>query len=401
MATYKYTAGGEGGVVGCPGTVLEKGWYEVGNPTLLTSSYRNPTTGMAYTPNELASMGGGTPTGVTPTTRPTTPVGTTPTTSQLEATTTPQTKPVYNDYASFAAVYSKAPYTQIFKTSNALVDAWSKYQETGLLPSVSATTPATTTPTTSTVQPTTSQLEGMTSPTGQKSNHTGATTTNPLANLQVPNVPTLPAYQPSAELEALSNKVGGAISDIIEQGGIGMGEDTKEALFLREAEVINANTAMASKNLEDKMAAQGLSNSGMAFSENMKLASKGTIAMANVMRDVQIQDSLMKVASYQNALGLGVQFLSYLSEESWREYQPTILNWQAKVDMYKTAITQAYTQSNMALAQKYSMQLAQFEAQTNIQLTQMSIDAAAKAASKQNFWDILGTALGVFAGIFL
>ena len=149
------------------------------------------------------------------------------------------------------------------------------------------------------------------------------------------------------------------------------------------------------------MAAQGLSNSGMAFSEGMKLASKSTIAMANVMRDVEIQDSLMKVASYQNALGLGVQFLSYLSEESWRQYQPTLYQWQAQVDMYKLAIQDAYNKQDMALAHQYDMQLAQFTASTNIQLTQMQIDAAAKAANKAAFWDILGTGLGLLAALFI
>jgi hypothetical protein len=210
----------------------------------------------------------------------------------------------------------------------------------------------------------------------------------------VPTVPTLPAYELSAELEALSEQVGGAISGILEQGGLGMGEDTKEALFLKEAEIINANTAQANKNLEDKMAAQGLSNSGLAFSESMKLASKSSIAMANVMRDVEIQDSLMKIASYQNVLGLGVQYLSYLSEESWRRYQPVLYQWQAQVEMYKMAIIDAYNKQDMALAHQYDMKLSQFQAQTNIQLTQMEIDAAADAASKDNWWEVIGGVLG-------
>ena len=159
------------------------------------------------------------------------------------------------------------------------------------------------------------------------------------------------------------------------------------------------------------MAAQGLSNSGMAFSESMKLASKGTIAMANVMRDVQIQDSLMKVASYQNALGLGVQFLSYLSEESWREYQPTLYQWQAQVEMYKLAITDAYNKQDLATAHQYDMELAQFQASTQIQLTQMQISSAAnlaqmsitaekEAVKKKNWWDTIWTVVGIGLSFF-
>jgi len=109
----------------------------------------------------------------------------------------------------------------------------------------------------------------------------------------------------------------------------------------------------------------------------------------------------MKVASYQNALGLGVQFLSYLSEESWRQYQPTLYQWQAQVDMYKLAIQDAYNKQDMALAHQYDMELAQFTANTNKELTQMEIDASAKAASKKNWWDIAGTGLGILAGITL
>jgi hypothetical protein len=214
--------------------------------------------------------------------------------------------------------------------------------------------------------------------------------------------------------------VGGAISGIIAEKGIGMGEETKEALYLKSAETINAGTAQAMKNLEDKMAAQGLSNSGMAFSEGMKIQSKGTIAMANEMRDIEIQDALMKTASYQNALGLGVQFLSYLSEESWRQYQTTFYQWQAQVEMYKLAINDAYTKQNYALAHQYDMELATFQANTQTQLTQMEIDASAanaqlasttqitvaqmgitaeeKATSKKTFWDVVMTLGGAVLG---
>jgi len=336
------------------------GWYS--GTTFIASTYKNPATGLAYTPAELAGLSGGatTPTTTTPTTIPTT--------SQLEAspsgvTYDPNTGILTNPQYGFTGT----------------LEEWHKFHPEPL------------------------EYEGIAGPIVNREGITTAPTppsTIPtISNLEVPQAPTLPPYKPTAELEALSTQVGGAISGIIAEGGIGMGEETKEQLFLREAEIINASTAQAQRNLEDKMAAQGLSDSGMAFSEGMKLASKSTIAMANVMRDVAIQDSLMKIASYQNALGLGVQFLSYLSEESWRQYQPTILNWQAKVDMYKLAITDAYNKQNLDLAHRYDMELSQFQASTQIQLTQMEIDAAAKAAKKKNWWDIAGTGLGLLVGI--
>lgn len=376
MATnYYYIQAGQS-FSGCPGTAEKEGWYQTGNPNPITTTYKNPTTGLPYTVKELGSLTGG---GTVPVT--TTPTGAVPTTSQLEAHPT-GTSGIIGSTAPHD-VYTTQTQAQEAYIANAIAGGlteeqaqanWAKVvsniaysQDMGV--------------------PSTSQLEA------------GTTIPAVTPAATVAGIPSLPAYQPSAAMEALSTQVGGAISGIIEQGGMGMGEETKQQIFLKEAEIINAGTAQAMKNLEDKMAAQGLSNSGMAFSEGMKLASKGTIAMANVMRDVEIQDSLMKVASYQNALGLGVQFLSYLSEESWRQYQPTLYQWQAQVDVYKLAITDAYNKQDLALAHRYDMELTQFEAQTNIKLTQMTIDAAADAASKKNFWDILGTGLGILAGI--
>ena len=322
------------------------GWYI--NGTLVSSTYNNPATGKPWTSTELsAAVGGGAAAGseaATGDTGGSTP--TTPTTSQLEIATTEQA-------AAAVAAMSEAEKTKAAAAAAA----------------------------------------GM-SNLGQQ-----AAITPTIANLEA-NIPQLPPYKPTAELEKLSTQVGGAISDIITQGGIGMGEETKEKIFQREAEIINASTAQANRNLEDKMAAQGLSDSGMAFSEGMKLASKSTIAMANVMRDVEIQDSLMKIASYQNALGLGVQFLSYLSEESWRQYQPTLWQWQAQVDVYKLAIMDAYNKQDLALAHSYDMDLAKFKAETDIKLNQMTIDAAADAAKKKNWWSILGMVIGGIFALF-
>ena len=368
------------------------GWYMDGK--LLASTYRNPSTGLAYTPQELQALagGGGVVTGDTG-------GSTIPTTSQLEAggNITPaggvsSNYPAQNISGLHAGISSEGGLTTSTPYSAETVQ---QMMNAGTFPSGGILWGQTGAPSIEQL------LSGQYPQAGGGLQAGGSPSTSTLENLQVPQAPTLPPYKPTAELEKLSSQVGGAISGIIEQGGMGIGEETKQQIFQREAEIINASTAQANKNLEDKMAAQGLSNSGMAFSEGMKLASKSTIAMANVMRDVEIQDSLMKVASYQNALGLGVQFLSYLSEESWRQYQPTLYQWQAQVDMYKLAIQDAYNKQDMALAHQYDMQLAQFTASTNIQLTQMQIDAAAKAANKAAFWDILGTGLGLLAALFI
>jgi hypothetical protein len=210
-------------------------------------------------------------------------------------------------------------------------------------------------------------------------------------------IPAAPAYKPSAETLAWQERIGGNLENILEQGGIGIPEETKEQLYLREAETINASTTQAIKNLEDEMAAKGMSNSGLAFSEKMKLQAKGDIARANVMRDVEIQDAMMKLASYENALALSVQFVSYLSEESWRAYQPKLATWEAKVTFYRDAIQQAYYEHNLALTHQYNMELAQFEADTNLQMAEMELEAQNQAAKSQGIGYVIGAVLG---GIF-
>jgi len=56
--TYQYYRPGAS-LSGCPGTALTGGWYAYGSATPLTSSYQNPATGAAYTPQELAGLSGG------------------------------------------------------------------------------------------------------------------------------------------------------------------------------------------------------------------------------------------------------------------------------------------------------------------------------------------------------
>lgn len=210
-------------------------------------------------------------------------------------------------------------------------------------------------------------------------------------------MPAAPPYKPSPEVLAWQEKIGGHLEDILDQGGIGMDEKTKEQLYLREAETINASTAQSIKNLEDEMAAKGMSNSGLAFSERMKAQAKGTAALANVMRDVEIQDALMKLSSFENSLAMSVQFVSYLSEESWKAYQPKLLEWEQKANLYRLSVQQAYEQQNMALAHYYNMEIAKFEKETMLEVTEMELEAANKQAASKGAGSIIGAIIG---GIF-
>ena len=339
----------------CPGTFKPPGWY-LNNESLIADTYINPATGKPYSIAELGGMGGGSAGGSSvPVTTPSGGGGYNPPTTGPHAgspnifTMTPQ------EYLAYM------PEGTTLEQAEAALGTAQQYTSSGGAPIPSTTAPG----------------------------------------INMPQVPQLAPYTPSAEQTALAGQVGGAISDIIEQGGIGIGEEIKDKLFLREAEMINASNTQSIKNMEDEMARRGMSNSGQVFSETMKLDSKKSIAMANVIRDVEIQDAYMKLSSYQNAIGMGVNFLSYLSEESWRQYQPTLMQWQAQISVYQQAIEQAYTQQNMGQAHQYAMEMAQFEADTNMQLTQMQIDAASAAANQNAFWDILGTGLGLLAGLFL
>ena len=152
------------------------------------------------------------------------------------------------------------------------------------------------------------------------------------------------------------------------------------------------------------MERRGLTNSGLVFSNEQKIRANTTTAIANYISDVQIQSALMKMASFEKALGAAGEYLGYLSQQSQLAYQPKYATWQAQqqanlaaynarvqaklteyaqqMDVYKMQIAQAYEQQNMQLAHQLTMQELEFQANAEKDIIQMQIEANERAAKQ-------------------
>ena len=113
----------------------------------------------------------------------------------------------------------------------------------------------------------------------------------------------------------------------------------------------------------------------------------------------------MKMASFETAMGQAAQFLGYLGEMSQLKYQPEYATWQAqqlanmqawqaKIDVMKMAINQAYAQQNIKLTGQIQSQLSEQEHGYNIELAEIEIEANQQAAAAEGAGNLMGTASG-------
>ena len=117
----------------------------------------------------------------------------------------------------------------------------------------------------------------------------------------------------------------------------------------------------------------------------------------------------MKMASFEKAMGAAAQFLGYLGEMSALKYQPefatwqaqqtaTLYQWQAKMDIYKMKIAQAYQQSNIKLAGQIAAEAAATQQGYNIELAKMDIEASKQQAIYSGAGSLFGTTIGWIFG---
>ncbi|MFZ7134344.1 MAG: hypothetical protein ACOWWR_18515 [Eubacteriales bacterium] len=211
-----------------------------------------------------------------------------------------------------------------------------------------------------------------------------------LSNLNVPKAPDVPEYNTSPETQAWIDKMDSYISQGLEQGGYGIDEKTQNQMIQKQKDIIAAKEQESIRTLKNNLEARGLSDSGYEFDKTMEIKAQGTIALADSITDIQIQNSMIKLASFEKMMGLGAQMISVLSEESWRKYQPKMLEYQANVDLYKQAIGQAYTEHNMELAYQYDSMLQQQNQEFEQQMFEMKIEASQEAAKTQGWGQIIG-----------
>ena len=227
----------------------------------------------------------------------------------------------------------------------------------------------------------------------------------------LPSIEDAPAYEISPEQQAWADMHSGNIQDIIDQGGLGLSDEIQQLMMDKNNEALMARESEAIRLLKNIMARRGIDNWGLEFKNIQHIKSVTTKEIAANIRDIQIQNAVMKMQSFENALGMSAHFLDYLSQQSQLEFAPKMATWQMKqqaklyqyqanIDIWKMKINQAYTVGNMQYAQELADHGAAIQHQYNIELEEMKIEAAEEAAASQGFWSAVGSILGFFAMFF-
>ena len=263
-------------------------------------------------------------------------------------------------YAEFKTKYQQG---YGLSTSTKLSDAYRQYQLHGTLPIGTApvtepeptveptvepttpTTPTTTPPTTPSVEEQIALMPEV--PTPAAPALTPAPTVTPAPVVAAPVVPTMPTvtpaptiaapevtpapeYQPTAAESEMAAIYGGEIKDILAEGGRGLDQETQDLMIRKATQVLMATEDENMRLMANDMERRGITNSGLVFWNQQKIKSATTTAIANSITDIQISSALMKISSFENALGHAGQFLGYLQEQSKMVYTGKMATWEAR-----------------------------------------------------------------------
>lgn len=174
-----------------------------------------------------------------------------------------------------------------------------------------------------------------------------APTVTPAPKAEAPVVPTMPAvtptptilptevspapeYAPTEEERAWAEMYGGTIADIIKARGEGIPEETINLMIRQTTQSLNAREDENLRIMHNNMERRGITESGLVFWNQQKIKSATTTALANSITDIQVKSALMKMASFENALGQAGQFLGYLQEQSKMVYVGKMATWEAQ-----------------------------------------------------------------------
>lgn len=226
---------------------------------------------------------------------------------------------------------------------------------------------------------------------------------------EMPEIDKAPAYEPSPEEQAWLDSYGGKLEDWIKNEGYGIPEETQQQMIAGIFDALKAREKESLRIMENDMERRGISNSGLVFSNAQKIRAETTTNLAQSIRDIQIQSSLMKMASFERAMGHAGEFLGYLSQQSQLKYAPDFANWQmeqeakmmewqGELDIYKQQLAACAAMKQIALQGKIQSELAAKQHAWDKELMQMEIEANEKAS----IWGGLGQLFGfLFGWLFL
>ncbi|MEA2015509.1 MAG: hypothetical protein U9O59_02135 [Actinomycetota bacterium] len=285
--------------------------------------------------------------------------------------------------------------------------AWYAYQNEGIIPWEEAT-PTITPENVTAIEPTLQMA-----PEEEPGGTCGGTGTPTFgggagANIPTPEVTPAPAYEISPEQQAFEEMYGGEVTDWVEAGGYGIPEDTQAQMIQQQTDALKAREQENLRVMKNNMERRGITNSGFVFANSQNIRSNTSKTIAGAIADVQIKSSLMKMASFEKAMGQAGQFLGYLSEQSQLKYQPEFATWQAEqmaklqkwqgqMDVYKMELNQAYQTQNIRLQSQLESELMEQQHQYDIELAEMEIEATQEMAKQEAKGSISGT---VVTGLF-
>ncbi len=237
----------------------------------------------------------------------------------------------------------------------------------------------------------------------------GAAPDTTLPTITPPIVTPAPPYEISPAQQALQDQLLQTITDWVAAGGYGLPPEIQAQMIQQQSDFLKAREAEAIRVMNNNMERRGITNSGFAFSNEQQIRSNTTVAIAGAISNVQIQSALMKMASFEKAMGAAAQFLGYLSEQSQLAYAPKFATWQAEqmakmqawqanFDLLKMELNQAYQTQNIVLQGQITSQLYEQQHQFDIELAQMEIEANQKIAMAQGIGGAVGTFLGWIFG---
>ena len=219
-----------------------------------------------------------------------------------------------------------------------------------------------------------------------------------------PAVTPAPPYEISPAQQAFEETFGGIVTDWVEAGGYGIPPETQAQMIQQQTDALKAREQESLRVMRNNMERRGITNSGFIYANEQNIRSNTSVAIAGAIADVQIKSALMKMASFEKAMGAAGQFLGYLSEQSQLQYQPefatwqaeqlaTMQAWQASFDKYKMDLNAAYQTQNTLLQGQLLAEQAEIQHGWDIEMLEMEIEATQQAAAAEGFGNLLGTLL--------
>jgi len=230
------------------------------------------------------------------------------------------------------------------------------------------------------------------------------------AGILIPEVTPAPAYEIPPEMQEMMDLYGNTLTDWVTEGGYGLSPEVQAQMIQVQTDTLKAREQEAIRVMTNNMERKGITNSGYLQANTNMITSNTTVAIAGAIADVQIKSALMKMASFEKAMGATAQYLGFLSEQSQLMYAPEFATWQAeqmatmqvwqgKMDIYKMELNQAYQTQNLTLQAELQSQLNQEQNAFDQSMLEMEIDATQQAAQAEGIGNIIGMILGIGASL--